>query len=70
MSSACVGVARAVEYDVFLCVPVGPVWVRGFKLGMVRVGAWAQGRVVRSLSEAVGVVSVKGMVCSPTKDGG
>jgi hypothetical protein len=70
MGGSSVGVAGAMEQDVFLGVPVWPIWVRRVELGVVRVGAWAEGGVVRSLSEAVGVVGVEGVICRPSEYGG
>ena len=64
------GVSGAVEQDVFLGVLVGAVWVFGSELGVVGVGAGAEGGVVRSLCEAVRIVGVKRMVGCPPEDGG
>jgi hypothetical protein len=63
-------IVGAVEQDMFLGVPVGAVWVFGSELGVVGVRAGAEGRVVRSLCEAVRIVGVKRMVGHPLEDGG
>ena len=70
MGGSCVGVAGAMEQDMFLCVPVWVIWVRGVRLGVVGVSTRAQGDVVCSLSEVVGVVGVGGMICCPLEDDG
>jgi hypothetical protein len=52
-------VVWAREQDMFLCVPVWAVWMRWGILGVRGVSIGAQGGVVCSLSEAVGIIGVK-----------
>ena len=63
-------IQRAMEQDMFLCMPMWAVQVCRDKLGVVRVRIWAKGIVICSLSEVIGVVGVERVVGHPLEDGG